>query len=87
MLEPQQFKHESLQDKKSIQGLLRSLSKAIAKGELKFSDQNGEIVLEPKGLLNLRVVARKQDGEQRVDIRVSWKTQEKAAKKLPLTVE
>ena len=87
MLEPQQFKHESLQDKKSIQAMLKSIAKAIAKGELKFSDQHGEIVLEPKGLLNLKVTARKQDGEQRLDLRVSWKMQEKPIKKAPLTVE
>lgn len=87
MLEPQQFKHESLQDKKSIQAILKSLAKAIAKGELSFSDQHGEIVMEPKGLLNLKISARKQDGEQRLDLRVSWRTQEKALKKATLTVE
>jgi amphi-Trp domain-containing protein len=87
MLEQQQFKHESLQDKKSIQNMLKSISKAIAKGELKFSDQDGEIVMEPKGLLNLKISARKEDGEQRLDLRVSWKTQEKSIKKAQLTVE
>ena len=87
MLETNQFKHESLQDKKSIQNMLKSISKAIAKGELKFSDQDGEIVMEPKGLLNLKITAKKQDGEQRLDLRVSWKTQEKSLKKAELTVE
>ncbi len=86
-MEQQQFKHESLQDKKSIQNMLKSISKAIAKGELKFSDQNGEIVMEPKGLLNLKISARKQDGEQRLDVRVSWKTQEKVIKKAPLSID
>ena len=87
MLEPQQFKHESLQDEKSIQNILKSISKAIAKGELKFSDQDGEIVMEPKGLLNLKITAKKQDDEQRLDLRISWKTQEKLLKKAPLTIE
>ncbi|MGJ8619720.1 MAG: amphi-Trp domain-containing protein [Methylophilaceae bacterium] len=86
-MEQQQFKHESLQDKKSIQNMLKSISKAIAKGELKFSDQDGEIVMEPKGLLNLKISARKQDGEQRLDVRVSWKTQEKVIKKAPLSID
>jgi amphi-Trp domain-containing protein len=86
-MEQQQFKHESLQDKKSIQNMLKSISKAIAKGELKFSDQDGEIVMEPKGLLNLKITARKQDGEQRLDVRMSWKTQEKVIKKAPLSIE
>lgn len=87
MLEQNQFKHESLQDKNSIQNMLKSIAKAIAKGELKFSDQDGEIVMEPKGLLNLKISARKQDGEQRLDLRVTWKTQEKIAKKMPLSIE
>jgi len=87
VLEKNQFKHESLQDKKSIQNMLKSISKAIAKGELKFSDQDGEIVMEPKGLLNLKITAKKEGGEQRLDLRVSWKTQEKAIKKAALTVE
>jgi len=87
MLEQNQFKHESLQDKKSIQSMLKSIAKAIAKGELKFSDQDGEIVMEPKGLLNLKISARKQEGEQRLDLRVTWKTQEKTVKKMPLSVE
>ena len=86
-MEQQQFKHESLQDKKSIQNMLKSISKALAKGELKFSDQDGEIVMEPKGLLNLKITARKQDGEQRLDVRMSWKTQEKVIKKAPLSIE
>lgn len=86
-MEQQQFKHESLQDKKTIQNMLKSISKAIAKGELKFSDQDGEIVMEPKGLLNLKITARKQDGEQRLDVRMSWKTQEKVIKKAPLSIE
>lgn len=86
-MEQQQFKHESLQDKKIIQNMLKSISKAIAKGELKFSDQDGEIVMEPKGLLNLKITARKQDGEQRLDVRMSWKTQEKVIKKAPLSIE
>ena len=86
-MEQQQFKHESLQDKKSIQNMLKSISKAIAKGELKFSDQDGEIVMEPKGLLNLKITARKQDGEQRLDVRMSWKTQVKVIKKAPLSIE
>jgi amphi-Trp domain-containing protein len=87
MLEQNQFKHESLQDKNSIQNMLKSIAKAIAKGELKFSDQDGEIIMEPKGLLNLKISARKQDGEQRLDLRVTWKTQEKIAKKMPLSIE
>jgi amphi-Trp domain-containing protein len=87
MSEPQQFKHESLQDKKSIQDMLKSIAKSVSNGELTFSDNNGEIVLEPTGLLNLKVSARKLDNEQRLDIRISWKTQEEEIKETSLHIK
>ena len=46
------FRHESLQDAETIQDILKSLSKGIAKGKLSFSDEDGEIVMEPEGLLD-----------------------------------
>ncbi len=86
MSESQQFKHESLQDKKSIQDMLKSIAKSVSKGELSFSDNNGEIVLQPKGLLNFKVSARSLDNEQRLDIRISWKTQQDDVKQTPLDI-
>jgi amphi-Trp domain-containing protein len=81
------FKHESLQDPESIQDILKSIAKALAKGELTFSDQDGEIILEPNGLLDLKVTAKKQDTEQRLDIRISWKTDDSTDKSRSLTIK
>jgi amphi-Trp domain-containing protein len=78
MLEKDQhFKHQSLQDKESIQSMLKSICKAMSKGELTFSDQNGEIILEPTGLLDLKIKASKQDSLQQLDLTISWKTEDK----------
>ncbi|MEJ8475702.1 amphi-Trp domain-containing protein [Roseibium algae] len=66
------FKHESLQDRKTIQSLLTAINRGIAKGELHFSDETGEITLEPKDLLNLKVTATKDEGRCRLDVRISW---------------
>jgi hypothetical protein len=44
-------------------------------------------VLEPTGLLNLKVSARKLDNEQRLDIRISWKTQEEEIKETSLHIK
>ncbi|MTI45944.1 amphi-Trp domain-containing protein [Roseibium hamelinense] len=66
------FRHESLQDKKSIQQLLNAISKGIAKGEISFSDEEGGIVLEPDGLMNLKVTASNDDNRCRIDVRVTW---------------
>ena len=66
------FRHESLQDCKSIQNILKAISKGLAKGELSFSDEDGEICLQPEGLLNLKVTARQEDNQNRVNIRITW---------------
>lgn len=78
------FRHESLQDAKTIQELLKSLSTGIAKGKLSFSDEDGEIVMEPEGLLNLKVTASQDDGRHRVNIRITWQAEENVKKKKPL---
>jgi len=66
------FQHESLQDTKMLQELLNSVTKGIAKGELKFSDEEDEIVMYPKGLMNLKVTANQDDNRQRVTFRITW---------------
>ena len=80
------FKHESLQDKESIQDILKAVTKGIAKGELVFGDDEGEIQLHPKGLLTLKVSARQEDSQNRVDIRIAWQSQDRQLKKKPLMV-
>ena len=66
------FRHQSLQDKKSIQKMLDAVKRGIAKGELEFGDDTGEIVLEPNGLMTLRVTATVEDDQSRLDLRITW---------------
>ncbi|MFP3384500.1 amphi-Trp domain-containing protein [Tritonibacter sp. SIMBA_163] len=66
------FRHDSLQDRKTIKGLVDAIGKGLAKGELSLSDDEGEIVLNPEGLLTLRIRAERNDGQCKVDFRVSW---------------
>jgi amphi-Trp domain-containing protein len=80
------FRHESLQDAKTIQDILKSITKGIAKGSLTFSDEDGEIVMEPEGLLNLKVTAEKDESRHRVNIRITWQAEEKVKQKKPLAV-
>lgn len=81
------FRHESLQDKKSIQGILNALAKGIAKGEISFSDEEGKLVMEPKDLLNVKVTASEDDVHKRIDIRISWYSDEEPAERGKLTVK
>ena len=70
------FRHESLQDTKSILEILRSVTKGIAKGKVSFSDEDGEIVLQPEGLLNLKLTVSQEDTLNKLNIRISWHSKE-----------
>jgi len=80
------FRHESLQDTKTIQEILKSITKGIAKGKLSFSDEDGEIIMEPEGLLNLKVTANQDEARHRLNIRITWQSEEKVKQKKPLSV-
>jgi len=75
------FRHESLQDSKSIRDILQSITKAIGKGKVVFSDEDDKIVMEPEGLLHLKITASQEDSRQRINIRISWQTEEENKKK------
>lgn len=72
------FTHESLQDAKSIRTLLSELSKGFAKGEMTLSDDEGELVLNTGGLMNVRVKAEREAGRCQFSLRVSWSDPEEA---------
>ena len=81
------FRHESLQDSKTIQELLKSITEGIGKGKLTFSDEGGELLMEPEGLLNLKVTASEDEARHRINIRITWQAEERVERKKPLTVK
>lgn len=86
MKDNSRFRHESLQDQETIQGLLKALSKGIAKGEVHFSDDNGEIVMNPEGLLHVKLVASEDDGHNRINLRISWRDDNHVPEKSDLKI-
>jgi len=66
------FRHESLQDRKTIKALLAALTKGIGSGKITLSDGDKDLVLPVDGLLTLRIKADRSDGACRVDLRISW---------------
>ncbi|MES9817554.1 MAG: amphi-Trp domain-containing protein [Candidatus Thiodiazotropha sp.] len=66
------FRHESLQDNESIQALLKAISQGIAKGKLTLSDEDGEMVMQPNGLLQLKVAATQDEERHRINLRITW---------------
>jgi amphi-Trp domain-containing protein len=83
----ERFKHESLHDAKSVQQILKAVTKGVAKGRLTFADEDGEIVMQPEGLLSLKVTATQDDTRNRVNIRISWQTDDSDKPRKSLKVE
>jgi len=75
------FRHESLQDGKSIRELLESITEGLADGRLVFSDEDGEIVMEPKGLLHTKLTVSKEESRHRINLRVTWQVEDNSVKK------
>ena len=75
------FRHQSLQDKKSIQDILKSISSGIAKGKVTFSDEDEKIIMRPEGLLDLKVTATQEENHNRFNIRISWQVDDSSEKK------
>jgi len=75
------FRHESLQDGKSIRELLESITEGLADGRLVFSDEDGEIVMEPKGLLHTKLTVSKEESRHRINLRITWQVEDNSVKK------
>ncbi len=83
----QSFRHESLQSRKTIQDILKAITKGLGKGKLTFSDEDGEIVLQPRDLLNLKVTASQDDSRNRLTVRITWQDEGEVKSKKPLAVD
>jgi amphi-Trp domain-containing protein len=75
------FRHQSLQDAKSIEGILKAITSGIARGKITFSDEDEKIVMRPQGLLDLKVTATQEENRNRFNIRVSWQLEDDSDKK------
>ena len=71
------FRHDSLQDAKTISKVMDSITEGLAKGKLIFSDEDDKIVLSPDGLLELKVTASQEDNRQKINVRISWQVESK----------
>jgi amphi-Trp domain-containing protein len=66
------FKHESLQDGKTINTILQTIAQGLKDGVLNFDDGNDNLNMSPDGLLHLKLTASQEDGHNRFNIRVTW---------------
>ncbi|MGE4293741.1 MAG: amphi-Trp domain-containing protein [Desulfovibrio sp.] len=73
MASDKKFMFESIQDNNSIRNFLDALVNGFESGRIVLSTDADEIVMNPCGLLNFEVKAKKKGGESKINIKVSWK--------------
>ena len=67
-----EFQHESLQDLKSIGEYLRAITQGLEKGYLDLSDDGGQLVLHPSGLLGIELRAKRRGNRAKLVLELSW---------------
>lgn len=79
-----EFKHEALLEADDVQDVLKAIAKGLGKGKLEFGEEKeGEIELNPKGLLHLKLSVSDEDDRQQFDIKVRWEKRPKSLSKAP----
>lgn len=77
------FSHDSLLDRQSTHELLMTLANAIQAGELTFQESDDDLVLSPQPLLQVSLRASNEDDKQEVEVKIKWRTKEKAISDTP----
>jgi amphi-Trp domain-containing protein len=67
-----EFQHESLQDLKSIGEYLRAIVQGLDAGCIDLSDDGGQLVLHPSGLIGLELRAKRKGNRAQLEIELSW---------------
>ena len=55
---------------------MQSVTKGLASGKLTFRDEDGEITLQPEGLLHLKLTAARDNNRHKLNLRISWQVQD-----------
>lgn len=68
------FKHHSLEDRESLVQYLQSLTQAIKNGQLALSSGEKTLQLQPDGLIQFRLEAKRGSHRHRLHLRMSWRS-------------
>jgi amphi-Trp domain-containing protein len=72
-LEDREFEHRSHQDAESVVRYLEALVQGFRNGRLLFCAGTEELLLYPRGLLEVEVEAARESGKGRLEIEVEWR--------------
>lgn len=76
MAQDKRFEYDSYQDNESIMKYLQALQDGFENKRLVFTSENREIVLKPEDIVRFAVRAVQKEGKSKIEIKISWKTQE-----------
>lgn len=71
------FRHESLQDRESILKILTTLVDGLEKEKLVLREGEDEMILNPQGLLQLKITATQEENRYNLGLKISWQTESK----------
>ncbi len=73
-----EFRHTSLEDNQSVVRYLQALTQGLQQGQLRIGAADDEVLLEPRGLLQLDLrISQKPDAAQ-IRLHLSWKVDDGA---------
>lgn len=67
------FRHESVQDRQSIVKYLEAITAGIEQGRLDLGTVEHNLTLEPGGVLELQVRAKRKGGRVKLGIKLYWR--------------
>ena len=70
------FGHESVQDRQSIVRYLQAITAGIEQGHIELGTAEHTLALEPGGMLELQVRAKRKGGRVKLGIKLYWREQD-----------
>lgn len=67
------FRHESVQDRHSIVKYLQAITSGIESGHIELGTTDHMLTLEPGGMLELQVRAKRKGGRVKLAIKLHWR--------------
>lgn len=86
MKQNSRFRHESLQDRKSVKQVLKAVLAGLEKGEISLEDEDGAMVLSPADMVQLKISASRDGAESKLVLRLSWQDVEELPGKKNLMI-
>ncbi len=66
------FNHTTIQDVNTLSDYLDAVREGFRQGSLSLQDKNKELVLEPQGLVNFQITAKRTDNHCKLTLTFAW---------------